>query len=227
MRAQKRPRTSFWYDWAMQDAEEESIARKKARCQRTKERRQQMKKSIPLCKPFRQYFSGLDTQEELERWEREGIVKYVLNTGHDGYLASATLAPDGTVQQMIADGESVMNALVFETYHEGLLAQVQLRYPHARYESVPHFGRRGEVKMEENVDVNKIMELILAEAERRELSTAGVRGDNGAMQLRDQVFFYQKGMHGEMPTAWKKYEKMLDPEYAEWQRLNKKFGGQS
>lgn len=206
----------------MRLAEDEAIARKKRR-KREKEKR--MKKSIPLCKPFREYFKGLDTQEELNRWRENGIVKYVLNSSNHGYLSNVVLFSDGSIQEM-TNSKNVSDALVFETYHEGFLKEVRNKYPDTQYESLPD---KMHEKKPTATDLDRLFDAIDKEADRRELNAAhaGERGDYGASKLREQVRFFRLGMKGEIPTEWEKYEKLLDPEYAEWQRLNKKFGGKS
>lgn len=56
---------------------------------------------------------------------------------------------------------------------------------------------------------------------------AGAMTDYGAQNLRDQVSVFQAGRRGEVPEKWQLYAEMMDretdPEYAEYQRLKKKF----
>lgn len=62
--------------------------------------------------------------------------------------------------------------------------------------------------------------------ERRE--AAGYDGswnDNGAGRMERDIEFYRAGMEGRIPQDWLVYEITLDPEYVEYQRLKKKFGG--
>lgn len=77
-----------------------------------------------------------------------------------------------------------------------------------------------------NANVEKVMVLILKEAERRRTSAgfSGARDDGGAGILEAQVRFYRSGQAGVMPPEWQEYEKQLDPEYEEYLRLVKKFG---
>jgi len=78
--------------------------------------------------------------------------------------------------------------------------------------------------------VEKIMELILEDADKKEMNAGygGSHSDGGASRLRDQVNFYKAGMNGIIPTVWdeyvKEYVKNTDPEYSEYVRLKEKFG---
>ena len=47
--------------------------------------------------------------------------------------------------------------------------------------------------------------------------------DGGASRLEDQVRFFTLGQQGDIPVEWREYEKYLDPEWAEYERLKKKF----
>jgi hypothetical protein len=78
-------------------------------------------------------------------------------------------------------------------------------------------------------DINKVLELVLAEADTRRLNAgyAGAYGDGGATDLRKAVEYYRYGMTGELPPAWQPYadkaRREADPEWAEYQRLQAKF----
>lgn len=87
-------------------------------------------------------------------------------------------------------------------------------------------AEKNEVKREKK-ELQHIIALVLAEAQRLEMGAAhmGARDDGGAGRLEEQAKFFRAGLRGEIPEEWKKYELRADPEYAEWQRLNKKFGG--
>lgn len=95
----------------------------------------------------------------------------------------------------------------------------------------------GEVKVEhdmkkdENAALHNMFLLIEADAVEKETSAAydGQRGDNGASKLREQVKFFKAGQIGNVPSVWQKYyvnaKHKLDPEWTEFQRLQKKFKG--
>lgn len=78
-------------------------------------------------------------------------------------------------------------------------------------------------------DIEDIMNLILKDADKREISAgySGSHSDGGASRLRDQVNFYKAGMNGDIPPEWNEYVKEhvknTDPEYSEFVRLQKKF----
>lgn len=75
--------------------------------------------------------------------------------------------------------------------------------------------------------IDKLIELALKDAENKRLD-AGYGGhmhDGGASQIEAEVKFYQYGLAGRIPPEWEKYEKQLDPEWVEYLRLKKKFGG--
>lgn len=79
-------------------------------------------------------------------------------------------------------------------------------------------------------DIEKIMDLILKDADKREMNAgfSGSHSDGGSSRLRDQVNFYKDGMNGDIPTVWKEYVneyvRNTDPEYPEYVRLKEKFG---
>ncbi len=62
---------------------------------------------------------------------------------------------------------------------------------------------------------------------RTDAAYGGEWGDRGARTLRDQVRFYKMGQIGTFPKEWEAYrkeaEERLDPEYDEYQRLQRKF----
>ena len=78
-------------------------------------------------------------------------------------------------------------------------------------------------------NINEIVALILKDADKRE-SDAGMGGyshDGGASKLREQVNFYLIGLREGFPDCWLNYkeqfEKEIDPEYAQYLKLKKKF----
>jgi len=80
--------------------------------------------------------------------------------------------------------------------------------------------------MKNEVDVEKLIALVLKEADERELS-AGYGGhmhDGGAGALRDHVKYFRLGQAGIIPSEWEVYKKQLDPEYQQYLELRKKFG---
>lgn len=57
-------------------------------------------------------------------------------------------------------------------------------------------------------------------------SNAGYSGswdDGGASRMERDIEFYLMGRSGLIPPDWKKYQKLLDPEYKEYLRLKNKF----
>jgi hypothetical protein len=74
-------------------------------------------------------------------------------------------------------------------------------------------------------EVNRITAVIEKEAVRLAESAgyAGAMDDGGAGRLREQLEFWQAGLAGDVPKEWDEYLKPLDPEYAEYLRLHKKF----
>ena len=77
-----------------------------------------------------------------------------------------------------------------------------------------------------NPDIDRVIDLVHQDAKRmaENAGYSGAMNDGGASVLENQVRFYLMGRSGEMPDEWKQYANKLDPEYAEWQRLQKKFG---
>ena len=57
---------------------------------------------------------------------------------------------------------------------------------------------------------------------------SGSNGDGGASVLREQVKYYKYGRDGILPPEWEPYQlqalRESDPDWAELQRLKKKFG---
>ena len=71
--------------------------------------------------------------------------------------------------------------------------------------------------------IAKILEV--AKQLREDAAYNGSWTDGGASRLEEQVRFFQAGGgSGPIPAEWKQYEKLIDPEYSEFQRLKKKFG---
>lgn len=75
------------------------------------------------------------------------------------------------------------------------------------------------------IDIQKLINLVLADAKksREDAGYSGRMDDGGASRLEDQVKFYNYGRNGATPPEWEHYEKQLDPEFQEYQRLKKKF----
>lgn len=80
--------------------------------------------------------------------------------------------------------------------------------------------------MEKKIDIEKLMDLVLEEADDKESIAAhsGSWNDGGASNLRNQVYFYRLGQKNVTPKEWMRYVNQLDPEWQELQRLQKKFG---
>jgi hypothetical protein len=77
--------------------------------------------------------------------------------------------------------------------------------------------------------MRKVFAAIEADAADKAMA-AGYDGqphDYGASALRRQVKYYKAGMGMKLPANWKKYYdkvvKAEDPEWAEYERLHKKF----
>jgi len=73
--------------------------------------------------------------------------------------------------------------------------------------------------------IERLMSIILnvAHGKREDAGYSGRWDDGGAGHLEDQVKFYRYGQQGVMPPEWAEYEKLMDPEYQEFIRLQKKF----
>jgi len=77
--------------------------------------------------------------------------------------------------------------------------------------------------------LNKAMDLCVKEiAQRREnAGYSGSMGDDGAGALQDELTAFKAGLYGELPEFLKEHyqevQRNLDPEYAEYKRLQKKF----
>lgn len=80
--------------------------------------------------------------------------------------------------------------------------------------------------MEKKMDIDKLMDLVLEEANDKESIAAhsGDWNDGGASNLRNQVYFYRLGQQNKVPKEWMRHADKLDPEWQELQRLQKKFG---
>ena len=76
-----------------------------------------------------------------------------------------------------------------------------------------------------NVDIVKVMELVLEDAHNKaeDAGFGGRMDDGGASVMRSQVEFYRAGLNKTIPTEWNKYVKMTDPEFSEYIRLKQKF----
>ncbi len=77
--------------------------------------------------------------------------------------------------------------------------------------------------------MHRVIDIVLREAKQREDDAAygGSMTDGGAEQLRAEADCFLAGIRGTIPERWRKYIDMAehesDPEYAEYQRLRKKF----
>ena len=73
------------------------------------------------------------------------------------------------------------------------------------------------------------LKLVMQDANRRGLDAgySGEMGDRGASRLRELVEVYRHGLNRTIPKFLKPYleeaTRVVDPEYAEYQRLKKKF----
>ncbi len=80
-------------------------------------------------------------------------------------------------------------------------------------------------------DLDRLCIRILKHAnEQKEMAgQSGSMTDFGASRLVDEVAIFQSGRRGEVPEKWQEYAEAMDretdPEYAEYQRLAKKFEG--
>lgn len=78
-------------------------------------------------------------------------------------------------------------------------------------------------------DFNKVFELIRQDAENKKYDAGmgGEMGDRGAANLLENLEYFRCGLRGELPPQWKKYwdeaQAKADPEYAEYERLKRKF----
>ncbi len=75
----------------------------------------------------------------------------------------------------------------------------------------------------------RVVGIIRREANRREVDAAysGSMIDGGAAVLRTEVDCFLAGLQGTLPERWEEFINMAeleaDPEYAEYQRLKRKF----
>lgn len=77
-----------------------------------------------------------------------------------------------------------------------------------------------------NIDyLNKIIALIEKDAADLKETAAfnGSHEDYGASSMLREMKFFMHGFNGEIPPEWKRYQQVLDPEYAEFKRLKEKF----
>ena len=80
--------------------------------------------------------------------------------------------------------------------------------------------------MADKQQIERLKQVILEVAgNKRDYAGHGGRmDDGGAARLEDQVRFFTLGQQGDIPVEWSEYEKYLDPEWEEYQRLKGKFG---
>jgi len=87
-----------------------------------------------------------------------------------------------------------------------------------------------KVEKPKPMDIEKVIAAVLAEARkvREDAGYGGRMDDGGASKLEDQVNYYRYGMTRTLPPDWgtfaEQVEREEDPEYAEYLRLQKKFG---
>lgn len=76
------------------------------------------------------------------------------------------------------------------------------------------------------VNVDELIKLALKNAHNRRENAgfSGLHHDDGASLIESNVKFYNYGRAGQIPPEWEEYQKLLDPEYQEFLRLQKKFG---
>ena len=77
-----------------------------------------------------------------------------------------------------------------------------------------------------NAETNNIANVIREEANRKETNAgyAGEMGDRGASRLRSELECWICGLKNVIPPHWQEIvRKKQDPEWAEYQRLKKKF----
>jgi hypothetical protein len=64
---------------------------------------------------------------------------------------------------------------------------------------------------------------------REQAGYAGEMGDRGSSLLASELNAWKAGLNHEWPSSWEEYvvsaAQKLDPDYAEYQRLKKKFEG--
>ena len=79
-------------------------------------------------------------------------------------------------------------------------------------------------------DIEKFLKYLAdeAKAEKRNAEFSGSWGDGGCNSTMTSIMIYRAGQKGTIPDAWKKdyieFNKINDPDFAEYVRLNKKFG---
>lgn len=72
----------------------------------------------------------------------------------------------------------------------------------------------------------KVRHHLMQHADRLEHDAcrSGAMNDGGAYILRDKVKVFEAGLQGQIPADWERIvAPLLDPEYAEYQRLKAKF----
>jgi len=88
--------------------------------------------------------------------------------------------------------------------------------------------------MQKSTKLQTLIALVLAAAEKRreDAGYSGHASDGGARELELQVKFFNYGwdaasnigLASSTPNEWKEFEIQLDPDYAQYQKLKKKFG---
>lgn len=78
-------------------------------------------------------------------------------------------------------------------------------------------------KLPANLD--EVIKLVLKSAAkaREDAGYGGRHDDGGAKDIEDQVKFYNYGLARQIPPEWQEFANQFDSEYAEYQRLKKKF----
>lgn len=71
--------------------------------------------------------------------------------------------------------------------------------------------------------INEIVSQLEKIANQLEKDAIGEKNDGGAGKLREKISIWQAGLAGKVPDQWKEHLKEADPEYAEYERLKKKF----
>lgn len=66
-----------------------------------------------------------------------------------------------------------------------------------------------------------------SDAKERMAAMSGAAGDGGASRMRDKLKYWTAGLRNEVPDEYqgivRQFEKELDPEYAQYLKLKKKF----
>jgi hypothetical protein len=80
------------------------------------------------------------------------------------------------------------------------------------------------------VDKTQFIDFLKKKADKLEMDAgySGSMNDFGARALREQIECWLAGQKGEVPALWneflKSYSRETDPEYADYLRLQRKFG---